>query len=138
MLIERGTLHVGDALVAGPNWGKVRAMHRLHRRPGRGGHAGHPVEVLGLDGVCEAGEHVEAVENERRARQLAQERAQRLKTESLARRQARKISLDEVFTKATEGEIKELNIVLKADVPGRSRRSRTRSQSSPRSGSWST
>ena len=74
--------------------------------------------MLGLDGVCEAGEHFEAVENERRARQLAQERGQRLKAESLARQQARKISLDEVFTKATEGEVKELNIVLKADVSG--------------------
>jgi len=79
---------------------------------------GDPVEVLGLDGVCEAGEQVEAVENERRARQLASERGQRLKAESLARQQARKISLDEVFTKATEGEVKQLNVVLKADVSG--------------------
>ena len=77
-----------------------------------------PVEVLGFDGVCEAGEFVQAVENDRRARQLAQERANRLKTEALARRQARKVSLDEVFARAQEGEIKELNIVLKADVAG--------------------
>jgi translation initiation factor IF-2 len=81
-------------------------------------HPGDPVEVLGLDGVCEAGEWVEAVENERRARQLAQQRSQRLKAESLARQQARKISLQEVFSKGTEGELQELNIVLKADVSG--------------------
>jgi translation initiation factor IF-2 len=81
-------------------------------------HPGDPVEVLGLDGVCEAGERVEAVENERRARQLAQQRSQRLKAESLARQQARKISLQEVFSKGTEGELQELNIVLKADVSG--------------------
>jgi translation initiation factor IF-2 len=81
-------------------------------------HPGDPVEVLGLDGVGEAGERVEAAENERRARQLAQERSQRLKAESLARQQARKISLQEVFSKGTEGELKELNIVLKADVSG--------------------
>ena len=60
----------------------------------------------------------QAVENDRRARQLAQERANRLKTEALARRQARKISLDEVFARVQEGDIKELNIVLKADVAG--------------------
>ena len=59
-----------------------------------------------------------SVENDRRARQLAQERANRLKTEALARRQARKVSLEEVFSRAQEGEIKELNIVLKADVAG--------------------
>jgi translation initiation factor IF-2 len=79
---------------------------------------GMPVEVLGFDGVCEAGEHVRVVENDRRARQLAQERENRLKTEALARRQARKVSLEEVFSRAQEGEIKELNIVLKADVAG--------------------
>jgi translation initiation factor IF-2 len=118
VLIERGTVRVGDALVAGAVWGKVRAMHDYTGGRVEEAGPGDPVEVLGLDGVCEAGEHVEAVENERRARQLAQERGQRLKTESLARQQARKISLDEVFTKATEGEIKELNIVLKADVSG--------------------
>jgi translation initiation factor IF-2 len=58
------------------------------------------------------------VENERRARQLANERGQRLKTEQLARRQARKVSLDEVFAKAQEGEINQLDIVLKGDVSG--------------------
>jgi translation initiation factor IF-2 len=79
---------------------------------------GMPVEVLGFDGVCEAGDPVQVVENERRARQFAQERANRLKTEALARRQARKVTLEEVFEKAREGELKELNIVLKADVAG--------------------
>ncbi len=118
VLVQRGTLNVGDSLVAGAQWGKVRAMQdhtgaRLDQaRPG------DPVEVLGFEGVCEAGEHVEVVENDRRARQLAQERAQRLKSEQLARRQARRLSLDEVFAKAKEGEINELNIVLKADVSG--------------------
>jgi translation initiation factor IF-2 len=77
-----------------------------------------PVEVLGFDGVCEAGELVQVVENDRRARELAGERANRLKTEALARRQARKVTLEEVFARAQEGEIKELNIVLKADVAG--------------------
>ena len=118
VLVQRGTMHVGDAVVAGAVWGKVRAMldHRGERV--EAATPGMPVEVLGFDGVCEAGEHVQVVENERRARQLAQERETRLKSEQLARRQARKVTLEEVFQKAREGELKELNIVLKADVAG--------------------
>jgi translation initiation factor IF-2 len=76
------------------------------------------VEVLGFDGVCEAGERAQVVENDRRARQLANERANRLKTEALARRQARRVTLEEVFAKAKQGELKQLNLVLKADVSG--------------------
>jgi translation initiation factor IF-2 len=118
VLVQRGTLHVGDALVAGPQWGKVRAMQDFTGARLELARPGDPVEVLGFDGVCEAGERVEVVENERRARQLANERGQRLKTEQLARRQARKVSLDEVFAKAQEGEINQLDIVLKGDVSG--------------------
>ncbi|HKI66972.1 MAG TPA: translation initiation factor IF-2 [Solirubrobacterales bacterium] len=118
ILVQRGTLAVGDALVAGPQWGRVRAMQDFTGARVEQAAPGMPVEVLGFDGVCEAGEHVRAVENDRRARQLAQERGNRLKTEALARRQARKVSLEEVFSRAQEGEIKELNIVLKADVAG--------------------
>jgi translation initiation factor IF-2 len=118
VLVQRGTLRVGDAVVAGAVWGKVRAM--LDHQGERVSEAtpGMPVEVLGFDGVSEAGEHVQVVENERKARQLAQERETRLKTEQLARRQARKVTLEEVFKKASEGELNELNIVLKADVSG--------------------
>jgi translation initiation factor IF-2 len=118
ILVQRGTLKVGDALVAGPQWGRVRAMHDFTGARVESAAPGMPVEVLGFDGVCEAGEFVQAVENDRRARQLAQERANRLKTEALARRQARKVTLEEVFSRVQEGEIKELNIVLKADVAG--------------------
>jgi translation initiation factor IF-2 len=118
VLVQRGTLKVGDSLVAGPQWGRVRAMHDFTGERVQAAAPGMPVEVLGFDGVSDAGEFVQAVENDRRARQLAQERANRLKTEALARRQARKVSLDEVFARVQEGEIKELNIVLKADVAG--------------------
>ena len=118
VLVQRGTLKVGDSLVAGPQWGRVRAMQDFTGERVDSAGPGMPVEVLGFDGVCEAGEFVQAVENDRLARQLAQERANRLKTEALARRQARKVSLEEVFARAQEGEIKELNIVLKADVAG--------------------
>jgi translation initiation factor IF-2 len=118
VLVQRGTLKVGDSLVAGPQWGRVRAMQDFTGARVEAAGPGMPVEVLGFDGVSDAGEFVQAVENDRRARQLAQERANRLKTEALARRQARKVSLDEVFARVQEGEIKELNIVLKADVAG--------------------
>jgi translation initiation factor IF-2 len=118
VLVQRGTLRVGDSLVAGPQWGRVRAMHDFTGERLDAAGPGMPVEVLGFDGVSDAGEFVQAVENDRRARQLAQERANRLKTEALARRQARKVSLDEVFARVQEGDIKELNIVLKADVAG--------------------
>jgi translation initiation factor IF-2 len=74
--------------------------------------------VLGFDGVPEAGENVRVVENERRARQLAGERANRLKTEALARRSGRKVSLEDVFKLAQEGAVKELGLVVKADVAG--------------------
>ncbi len=118
LLIQRGTLEIGDAVVAGPVWGRVRAMMDfLGTRLDSAG-PGDPVEVLGLDGVCEAGEHFHVADNERTARQEAGERSHRLKTEALARQQARHVTLEEVFAKATGGELSELNIVLKSDVSG--------------------
>ena len=118
VLVERGTLRVGDSLVAGPQWGRVRAMQDFTGTAVSEAVPGMPVEVLGFDGVADAGEFVQTVDGDRQARQMAGERAHRLKTEALARRQGRKVSLDEVFARAQEGEIKELNIVLKADVAG--------------------
>jgi len=114
ILVSRGTLEVGDALVAGAQWGRVRAMHDF--RGNRIGQAlpGEPVEVLGFDGVPEAGEHVRAVEHERRARQLAMERASRLKAESLARQSGKRVSLENIFG----SDLAEVNLVLKADVAG--------------------
>ena len=68
ILIQRGTLRIGDALVAGANWGRVRAMHDFTGTRVKEALPGDPIEVLGFDGVPEAGEHVRAVENDRRAR----------------------------------------------------------------------
>jgi translation initiation factor IF-2 len=114
ILIGRGTLEVGDSLVAGADWGRVRAMNDFMGN--RVGQAlpGEPVEVLGFNGVPEAGEHVRAVENERRARQLATERATRLKAEAFARRSSKKVSLEDIFKSG----VQELNLVIKADVAG--------------------
>ena len=115
ILVSRGTLEVGDALVAGAAWGRVRAMHDyLGNRIGAA-LPGEPVEVLGFDGVPEAGEHVRVVDHERRARQLAAERATRLKAESLARvSSGKRVSLENIFG----SDLQELNLVLKADVAG--------------------
>jgi translation initiation factor IF-2 len=118
ILVQRGTLRVGDAVVAGAHWGRVRAMHDFMGERLKRAEPGQPVEVLGFDGVPEAGEFVRVVENDRRARQLAGERANRLKTEAIARRSGMKVSLEEVFRLAREGEVKALNLVLKADVSG--------------------
>ncbi len=118
ILIQRGTLEVGDSLVAGAHFGRVRAMHDFTGARMKVAEPGEPVEVLGFDGVPEAGELIRAVENERRARQLAGERANRLKTEALARRSDRKVSLEDVFKLAQEGTVKELSLVIKADVAG--------------------
>jgi translation initiation factor IF-2 len=118
ILIGRGTMRIGDAVVAGAHWGRVRAMSDFTGERIKTASPGQPVEVLGFDGVPEAGEHVRAVENERRARQLATERGQRLKTEALARRSGTKVSLEDVLALSREGRVKELNLVVKADVSG--------------------
>ena len=118
ILIQRGTLRVGDALVAGAHWGRVRAMHDFTGKRLKEAHPGDPVEALGFDGVPEAGELVRAVENDRRARQLAHEREQRLKQEQHARRSGRKRSLEDIFKDIQTGELKELNLLVKADVAG--------------------
>src|SRR4051812_13659043 len=118
ILVQRGTLKATDALVAGAHWGRVRAMHDYRGQKLKVAEPGDPVEVLGFDGVPEAGEHVRVVENERRARSLAGDRANRLKTEALARRAGVKVSLEDVFARAQQGDLKELNLILKADVAG--------------------
>ena len=118
LLVQRGTLKVGDALVSGANWGKIRALQDYTGKRIKQVIPGEPAEVLGFDGVPDAGEPFRVVENERTARTAAAERAQRLKTEGLARRSGRKVSLDDIFKRAKEGETAELNLVLKADVAG--------------------
>jgi translation initiation factor IF-2 len=114
LLITRGKLEVGDPLVAGAHWGRVRAMHDFMGNRVAEALPGEPVEVLGFESVPEAGERVRAVDTDRRAKQLANERANRLKTESLARRSGKRISLEDIFKRG----VQELNLVLKSDVAG--------------------
>jgi translation initiation factor IF-2 len=118
VIVLRGTLKMGDALVAGAHWGRVRAMHDFMGNRVKQAEPGEPVVILGFDSVPDAGEAVRAVGNDREARHLASERAIRLKTEQLARRRGASVSLEDVFERAREGQVVELNLVLKADVAG--------------------
>lgn len=115
LLVQDGTLKVGDAFVAGLHWGKVRAMiNELGERLKEAGPS-TPVEVLGLSDVPLAGEPFFVVENERKAREISEARKERAK-EIAAERP--RLSLEELMKKLAEGEAKELRIVLKADVQG--------------------
>ena len=118
VLVQRGTLKIGDAIVAGPHWGRVRAMHDFHGTRVKVAGPSMPVEVLGFDSVPEAGEFVRVVENDRTARSLAGERANRLKLEQQARRSGKKMSLETIFDQQRGALVSELNLVLKADVSG--------------------
>jgi translation initiation factor IF-2 len=95
----------------------VRAMSDFRGQRVQDATPGMPVEILGFDGVPDAGEHFHVVENEREARRVANERAVRMKQEALARQAGRRVSLEDVLARAERGE-KELNLVVKADVAG--------------------
>jgi translation initiation factor IF-2 len=116
VLVQRGTLKIGDAIVAGAHWGRVRAMSDYTGKRVKTAGPSEPVEVLGFDSVPEAGEFAHVVENDRKARSLAGERANRLKLEQQARRSGVKRSLATIFDQ--RGDVNELSLVLKADVSG--------------------
>ena len=115
MLVHRGTLNVGDAIVAGDAWGKVRALHDFRGEKVQSARPGDPIEILGFDHPPPAGEHARVVENERQARHLAQLRGQRLRTEQLAQAAKPAVSLERMFT---EGAVQDLNLIVKGDVVG--------------------
>src|SRR6187551_1403124 len=115
MLIHRGTLNVGDAIVAGDAWGKVRALHDFRGEKVQSAVPGDPIEILGFDHPPPAGELGRVVENERQARHLAQLRGQRLRTEQLAQTAKPGLSLERMFT---GGAVQDLNLIVKGDVVG--------------------
>src|SRR5687767_2256099 len=118
MLVSRGTLRVGDAIVAGDAWGKVRALLDFRGEKAKEATPGAPVEILGFDKPPSAGEHARVVENERQARHLAQLRGQRVRAEQLARTATKGVSLEDLFTHMEAGAVQELNLIVKADVQG--------------------
>jgi translation initiation factor IF-2 len=117
LLVQRGTLRVGDAVVAGDAWGKVKALNDAKGQKVKEAGPAVPVEILGFDKPPPAGEYCHVVENDRVARQLAQKRAQRLRTEMLARRN-KAVSLEDLFSAVQEGAVQELGLIIKADVQG--------------------
>jgi translation initiation factor IF-2 len=117
MLVQRGTLRVGDPIVAGDAWGKVRALYDFRGERLKEATPGTPVEILGFDRPPSAGEHAHVVENDRQARHLAGLRAQRVRAEQLARRR-KGVSLEDLFLRIEEGEVQDLNLIVKADVQG--------------------
>ena len=118
MLVRRGTLRVGDAVVAGDTWGKVRALYDYRGNRVKEARPGDPVEILGFNKPPAAGERCRVVANERNARSLAQQRGLRLRSEQVAQRSRSRVSLETLFSELREGEVKDLNLILKGDVVG--------------------
>ena len=114
VLIDRGTLHIGDSILAGTCYGKVRAMVNDRGEKVKKALPSTPVEVLGLNDVPEAGDILDACE-EHVARSVAEKRLAKQKMEE---QKKAKVSLDDIFNRIQEGELKDLNIVVKADVQG--------------------
>jgi translation initiation factor IF-2 len=118
MLIHRGTLRVGDAIVAGDAWGKVRALYSFRGEKLKEAKPGDPIEILGFDKPPPAGELGRVVENERRARDLANVRGDRLRREQLAQQRPAGVSLERLFEQMQTGAVQDLNLVVKGDVVG--------------------
>ncbi len=117
-LIQEGTLRVGDAIVAGVNAGKVRALLNDHGQRVESAVPGMPVAILGLPGAPVAGDELRGVPDERTARELASKLQQIQRDREMAK--IRHVSLESLFDQIEEGTIKDLNIVVKADVQGSS------------------
>jgi len=116
VLIEEGTLHTGDPVVCGVHYGKVRSLiNDLGERIESAGPA-MPVEILGLSGVPQAGDELIALKDEKDAKQVSEHRLQKQRSKELAK--TSRMSLDKLFEKMGEGDLKDLNIILKADVHG--------------------
>lgn len=115
VLVQRGTLHIGDTIIAGTSYGKVRAMINDRGEKVKKALPSTPVEVLGLNYVPAAGDILDSTD-EKTARGVAEKRIAKKKEEEIKLNS--KVSLDDLFQRIKEGEIKELNIVVKADVQG--------------------
>ena len=116
VLVKRGSLYQGDAIIAGAAWGRVRAMLDEHGRQTEQAKPGQPVQVLGWQSVPEAGDEFRALEDEREARQVASGREQHRRAADLVAQKG--VSLQTLLAATREGEAPELNLLLKADAQG--------------------
>lgn len=117
VLVQNGTLHVGDPIVAGSAYGKIRAMTDDKGRRVKKAGPSTPVEILGLSEVPTAGDTFYVAENEKQARQVAESVIAKNR-ENLIKDTPQKVSLDDLFTQIQSGNVKDLNVVVKADVQG--------------------
>ena len=115
-LVQNGTLHVGDMVVAGNAYGRVRAMISSRGERVKTALPSTPVEIIGFGGVPEAGDEFMAVADEKLARQVVEERAAKARASMVKNSSAS--TLEELYSKLEEGEVKDLNIIIKADVQG--------------------
>jgi translation initiation factor IF-2 len=118
VLVQKGTLKVGDVLVAGAVWGRVRRLVDDHGQNVDSAPPAFPVEILGLDGTPQAGDEFHVVENEARAREIAEFRVRRDRQTQLARAAGGRGTLEEMIKGIQEGTAKELPVLIKADVQG--------------------
>lgn len=116
LLVQNGTLNTGDIVVAGTSVGKIRAMTDYHGKPIQSAGPSVPVEIMGLDSAPMSGDEFNAVSDEKLARTLVEQRKAKAKEEEFKLFQ--KVTLDTLFDTIQEGEMKELNIIVKADVQG--------------------
>jgi translation initiation factor IF-2 len=116
VLVQNGTLKVGDPIVAGTASGRVRAMIDHNGKRVKSAGPSVPVEVLGFSEVPEAGDILYAVGDDKLARQVAEERKEKIRDTSI--RSTARASLDDLFSQIEQGELKDLNIIIKADVQG--------------------
>ena len=116
LLVNRGTLHVGDALVAGMSYGRVRAMLGQNGQPVTEAGPSDPVEILGLSSVPAAGDEFRVFQDERDARDLAESRSLKARIEE--QNKVKHVTLENLFDTMEDAEVKELNLVVKADVQG--------------------
>ncbi len=116
VLVQNGTLNVGDMVVSGSSFGRVRAMINSRGERVKSAPPATPVEIVGFGDVPDAGEELIAVEDEKLARQVVQERAAKVRASMTKNSSAS--SLEELYSKLAEGEVKDLNIIIKADVQG--------------------
>jgi translation initiation factor IF-2 len=116
ILVQEGTLKVGDPIVSGNHFGRVRTMVDDHGKPIKTAGPSCPVEVTGLTGVPEAGDNLHAVEDEKTAKDVAQHRQQKMREAEMA--QNSKVSLEQLYAQIQEGDVKELKTIIKADVQG--------------------
>ena len=118
VLVQKGTLNIGDHIAVGTAYGKVRAMLDHKGERVKQATPSTPVEILGLNGVPSAGEIFVATENDKEAKQIAQAYVDQGKDKLLEETKAKKLSLDGLFSQIQAGNVKELNLIIKADVQG--------------------